>query len=83
GRNAVQVKPARGGAIDLDALAARLSSHGVFRREGTTLQGMFDRERSPEGDPVELAVFSDGRAIVKGSPEPEFARAIYARFIGT
>ncbi len=83
GRNAVQVKPARGGAIDLDALAARLSSHGVFRREGTTLQGMFDRERSPEGDPVELAVFSDGRAIVKGSPEPEFARAIYARFVGT
>lgn len=83
GRNAVQVKPARGAAIDLDALAARLSSHGVFRREGTTLQGMFDRERSPEGDPVELAVFSDGRAIVKGSPEPEFARAIYARFVGT
>ena len=26
---------------------------------------------------------ADGRAIVKGSPEPEFARALYARFGGT
>lgn len=83
GRNAVQVKPPRAATLDLDALATRLSAHGTFRREGSMLQGVFDRERSPEGDAVELVVFADGRAIVKGSPEPEFARAIYARFVGT
>jgi molybdopterin/thiamine biosynthesis adenylyltransferase len=83
GRNAVQVKPPRHAAIDLDALAARLASHGSFRREGEVLQGSLSRERSPSGEPVELSVFADGRAIVRGSSEPEFARTIYARFVGT
>lgn len=82
GRNAVQVKPPRSVTVDLDVLAARLASHGTFRREGEILQGRLARERSPSGEPVELAVFADGRAIVKGSSEPEFARAIYARFVG-
>ena len=47
------------------------------------LQGTLTRERSPGGEAVELIVFADARAIVKGSPETEFARAIYARYVGT
>ena len=83
GRNAVQVKPSRAAPIDLDVLVARLSAHGSFRREGSMLQGTLTRERSPGGEAVELIVFADARAIVKGSPETEFARAIYARYVGT
>ena len=79
----MQVKPSRAAPIDLDVLVARLSAHGSFRREGSMLQGTLTRERSPGGEAVELIVFADARAIVKGSPETEFARAIYARYVGT
>ena len=33
-------------------------------------------------DAFELTVFSDGRAIVKGTEEPARARSIYARYVG-
>jgi molybdopterin-synthase adenylyltransferase len=33
--------------------------------------------------PYELTVFSDGRAIVKGTKDPAVARSLYARYVGT
>lgn len=85
GRGAVQVRPDRRDqtGIDLAALAARLAPHGSFRREGALIVGVLARERTPGGEAVELSVFADGRAIVRGSTEPEFARAIYARYVGS
>jgi adenylyltransferase/sulfurtransferase len=35
------------------------------------------------GDPYELTVFTNGRAIVKGTKQPEVARGIYARYVGS
>jgi len=32
--------------------------------------------------PYEMTVFSDGRAIVKGTTDPAVARSLYARYIG-
>ena len=34
-------------------------------------------------DPYELTLFPDGRAIIKGTTEPETARGIYAKYVGT
>jgi molybdopterin/thiamine biosynthesis adenylyltransferase len=82
GRNAVQIRPAARGRIDLDALAGRLAAHGAFGRAGELVRGRFASEHGEAGDPIELTVFADGRAIVVGSTEPERARAVYAKYIG-
>jgi molybdopterin/thiamine biosynthesis adenylyltransferase len=82
GRNAVQVRPAGAGPIDLEALAARLAPHGAFARTGDLLRGEFAGERGDAGEAIELTVFADGRAIVRGSTEIERARAVYARYVG-
>ena len=86
GRNAVQIIPRRQGAsdapIDLTALVHRLSGHGRFTQDQHIVHGSL-RERTPGGDPIELTVFPDGRAIIKGSTEPDFARGVYARYVGT
>jgi adenylyltransferase/sulfurtransferase len=33
-------------------------------------------------DAYELTVFSDGRAIVKGTHDPALARSVYAKYVG-
>ncbi len=84
GRNAVQISPppSAGGNLDLALLAGRLSAHGTFTHNGYLLHGRFD---GPDGDngPYELTLFPDGRAIIKGTTEPETARSIYAKYIGS
>lgn len=83
GQDAVQVTPdgeeARG--IDLEVLAARLGAHGRFERTPFMVRGVLEGERGEAG-PCELTVFADGRAVVRGTRKPEFARAIYARYVG-
>ena len=32
--------------------------------------------------PYEMTVFSDGRAILKGTKDPAIARSLYAKYIG-
>ena len=81
GRDSVQiVLPGR--SIDLDALAARLDSHGGFASDAGLLRGSFGHERGEAGGPISLVVFGDGRAIVSGTSDPVRARAIYAKYIG-
>ena len=86
GRNSVQIVPAnvrkQATKVDLAALSDRLAAHGKFALSEGLLRGRIDGLEGEEGDPVELTVFPDGRAIVTGSIEPEFARSIYARFVG-
>jgi molybdopterin-synthase adenylyltransferase len=83
GQDAVQVHPAGEVRLDLGVIAERLANHGEFRSVGNLLlRGEFSHERG-EGGRLELTVFGDGRAIVKGTTRPELARSIYARYIGT
>ncbi len=87
GRNAVQITPPggarEGGRLDLAVAAARLAPHGDFSFNGYLVHGRFARERVAADGPVELTLFPDGRAIIKGTNEPETARSIYARYVGT
>src|SRR6185437_10396256 len=32
--------------------------------------------------PYEMTIFSDGRAVIKGTQDPAIARSLYARYIG-
>jgi len=86
GRGAVQVGGSTangaGAAIDLESLAMRLARVGEFTANEFLVRGVLSEERGDEGEPIELTVFRDGRAIVKGTKAPERARAVYSRFIG-
>ncbi len=83
GSNAIQVLPATSGAaVDLAALADRLAAHGAFERTEHLLRGVLAAESARSGWPVELTVFRDGRALVKGTTDAAVARSIYARYVG-
>ena len=85
GRNAVQVTPARSSkaaALDLHQMAARLQPLGQFEVRDHLLTGALAAQRAPEGGPVELTLFADGRAIVRGSTDRHFAKSLYDRLVG-
>jgi molybdopterin/thiamine biosynthesis adenylyltransferase len=83
GRHAVQITPAdAANSLDLDRIATRLGAHGNFTHNGYLVHGRFASETGDAGDPLELTLFPDGRAIIRGTAEAETARSIYARYIG-
>jgi molybdopterin/thiamine biosynthesis adenylyltransferase len=75
GRDSVQIHE-RGRQIDLPELSRRLVSSVSEIRSNDFLL----RFRVP---PYEMTVFSDGRAIVKGTQDPAIARSLYARYVGS
>jgi len=75
GRDAVQVQPASAAGLDLAALALRLAAVAKVRANEYLL-----RFETPEAS---MAVFADGRAIVKGVADAARARALYAQYIGS
>ena len=74
GRNAVQVRPGHAMSLDLADLARRLD--GV----GTVSATRFMLRLELGGH--ELTVFSDGRAIIKGTDDVAVARSLYSRYVG-
>ncbi len=74
GREAVQVTPRVAGRVDLRELALRLAPHG-------TVTASEHLVRAAVGG-VEITVFADGRAIVKGTTRAEVARGVYSKWIG-
>lgn len=74
GRNSVQIHERRR-HLDLIELSRRLErSFSGVRRNDFLL-----RFAVP---PYEMTVFSDGRAVIKGTHDPAVARSLYARFVG-
>jgi molybdopterin-synthase adenylyltransferase len=74
GRDAVQIRPPRGGSLDLAALALRLAAVGEVSANEHLLRF------SAAG--AELVVFRDGRAIVKNVHDVAQARSLYAKYVG-
>lgn len=74
GRDAVQIAPPNPTRIDLRNLAEKLATLGKVRVNEYLLRF------SHNG--TELTVFTDGRAIIKGTDDISAARSLYARFIG-
>ena len=74
GRDSVQIHE-RSRSLDLAALGRRIApAVGEVRKNEFLL-----RFRVP---PYEVTVFTDGRAIIKGTRDPAVARSLYARYIG-
>lgn len=74
GRDSVQIHE-RGRVLDLTMLRNRLAPAVAEVRHNEFLL----RFRVP---PYEMTVFSDGRAILKGTKDPAVARSLYARYVG-
>ena len=89
GRGAIQVLPTRRVKVDdatvdmdLSALQKQLLDHGQFVMRGGSLHGQLRNIPGLGGEPVELTIFADGRAIVGHCSDEAIARSIYDRFIG-
>lgn len=74
GRNAVQIRPARGQTLDLSQLAGRLAPLGEVAQNEYLV-------RFAPGD-YEMTIFPDARAIIKGTEDETVARSLYARYVG-
>lgn len=79
GRNAVQVQPAQAGALDLEAVGARLAGHGTVKVTPHLLRV----ELREQGGSIEITLFPNGRALVHGNVTEQSARSLYARYIGS
>ncbi|MCS6863659.1 MAG: ThiF family adenylyltransferase [Gemmataceae bacterium] len=78
GRNAVQVSHRVQGKLDFAELAR------VLQHSGTVTYNKFllKFHLVENGSPYEFTIFEDGRAIIKGTDEPEKARTLYAKYVG-
>jgi adenylyltransferase/sulfurtransferase len=73
GRNSVQIHE-RHRPISFSEMTARLEPHGKVKHNDFVLK--FWR------DSIEMTLFPDGRAIIKGTTDTAIARSLYARFVG-
>jgi molybdopterin-synthase adenylyltransferase len=76
GRNAVQIRPLERVQVSLPEMAEKLKELGELTVNPFLL-------RLKLSDPeYELTLFSDGRAIIKGTSDLGVAKALYSRYIG-
>jgi molybdopterin-synthase adenylyltransferase len=78
GRNAVQVSQRTKGKLDFAYLASVLKQSG----EVSYNKFLLKFQLVENGDPYEFTVFEDGRAIIKGTDQPDKARTLYAKYVG-
>ncbi len=75
GRNSVQVRPrVKGIAIDLVEFAQRLKEAGPIMQNEFMLRLQLAE--------IEMTIFPDGRAIIKGTNNIEEALSLYAKYVG-
>jgi molybdopterin-synthase adenylyltransferase len=79
GRDAVQIHERRG-KLDLAALESELEGLGEAKRNDFALR--FIPSEKTGGLDLELTIFPDGRAIIKGTTDPALARGVYSRYLG-
>jgi len=75
GRNSVQINQPGGHQLDFEQLAKRLTPLGAVQFNRFLFRFTVDS--------YEVAIFPDGRGIVKGTKDPNVARSLYAKYVGT
>jgi sulfur carrier protein ThiS adenylyltransferase len=75
GRDAVQIRPARHGAVDLDGLAERMERMvGKVEKNPYLLSCRIEKHR--------VVLFRDGRALIHGTKDIKEAKSLYYRYFG-
>ena len=82
GRNAVQVSPPSPGKIDFERVASGLEAVGNPTRNKFMLKCVVAEGAGEQRKDLELTLFADGRAIVKGTNDAAVARSVYAKYVG-
>ena len=83
GRNAVQINPRNGAKLNLQELAARLAATGGLANvSANKFLLKFNAPGGDDGSGLEITVFPDSRAIIKGTKKVPDARTAYAKYIG-
>lgn len=83
GRDSVQIHECRR-ALDLQELARRVAATaGHVRSNDFLLQFHVPPGAAGNGAGYDVTVFSDGRAVFKGTKDPAVARSLYARYVGS
>lgn len=75
GRDAVQIAPPKPVSLDLINLAERLEKLGARVKQNEYLLRL-------NVEDLELTVFRDARAIVRGTDDVSAARSVYAKYVG-
>jgi molybdopterin-synthase adenylyltransferase len=75
GRDAVQVVRSEPSPVDFKGIAGRLQALGAVTYNEFLLKANIG--------PLEIALFRDGRSIIRGTHDVEEARRIYAKYIGS
>jgi molybdopterin-synthase adenylyltransferase len=79
GQNAVQVTPPHAASsINLEEFAVRWRTLGAV-----TSSAFMVRVTLTAGEGLEVSLFKDGRAIVRGTTSPAVARSTYAKLVGS
>jgi len=81
GRNAVQVTPPEKLELSLADVANRLRAAGDVVSNPFLVRVTVSESYGEH--PIEMTIFPDGRAIIRGTEDPALARTLYARYIGT
>ncbi len=76
GRNAVQINLGAATTVSFSAMADKL------KRAATSAVSYNEFMLRATVDGYELTLFADGRAIIKGTDDPDRARSVYARYLG-
>jgi molybdopterin/thiamine biosynthesis adenylyltransferase len=74
GRDSVQISVRQGSGLNLKELAQRLKAVGKVQINEFLLRLTVDQ--------FEIAVFPDGRGIVRGTKDAHVARSLYAKYVG-
>jgi adenylyltransferase/sulfurtransferase len=74
GRNAVQVWTGESRPVDFHAIAQRLAATAAVTYNNYLMRASFGQ--------FEIALFRDGRGIIRGTHDVEEARRIYSKFVG-
>jgi adenylyltransferase/sulfurtransferase len=75
GRNSVEILPEKEAKLDLKKLEEKLSRAGKVQYNGYSL--WLDTGK------LEIVIFPDARAIIKGTCDLAEARAVYSKYIGS
>ena len=92
GRKAIQVKPSNSSTLDLVDFEKRWKAIGQVQRNPFLVKLLIQSgaqaslpATGTEAGPtemVEIVLFSDGRAIIKGTADPVRARDLYSKYVG-
>lgn len=74
GRDAVQVRPSPSVSLDLHEIGERLRRSFEVRSNPYLIRVQIDE--------LEMVLFADGRAVIKGLSDLSAARAVYAKYVG-